>query len=139
MISKLEECFIPVVSFVFERHLIDAYEDALVLIDSMTGALKSVNPVYWSLIQIIFNENNFNDCFCDYWEEIFPVLDNMVLYDPKGFSAVRMHVAPAIKFIMSDLERFSEIERIIGSKLMITILISCKGCPIEQVQNIKYT
>ncbi|KAI3634639.1 hypothetical protein MIR68_007020 [Amoeboaphelidium protococcarum] len=126
LLNSLELACIPCLAFVLQKEVVEMYDDAFELFDSLQYQQKSISQNLWQLFDGVVGVLKLSGS--DFSEEIYPVLDNYVSY---GSSVVMSH--PQLQEQLVDLGRFMitqldmEDERVHGFRLFESLLMHCRG------------
>lgn len=88
IITQIEPIVVQIIVSIFQKELIDLYEEALNLVCTVSTA--AVSPDLWKVFEImyqVFNKDGF-----DYFTEMMPALHNFVTVDPEAFLSNQNHV-----------------------------------------------
>lgn len=130
MAASLEEVILPLLALVFERSIIDVYEETFELIDSITFARKSISPGLWALLPYL--HRTFTEVGSDYIQDMHTCLDNYIsygtglLFSPADQGKSLALLLDIIRTTMTD-ELFNEYDRVYGCKLMESLLLNGRG------------
>lgn len=130
--AQIETIVLPLVYMIFQRKIMDVYEEAFTLLDSLMYGQKAVSPAMWQLLEPIHMV--FKDCGSSYIPDMASTLDNYVSYGRDQLlanpAAVGM-IADMIRITMTDTD-FVESDWVHGCNLMEAFLLNCRGA-IDQL------
>lgn len=125
--SQIEEILLPLIFTMFQRKLMDVYEEVFSILDSLTYGQKKISPSMWQLLDSIFVV--FQNCGSSYIPDMATTLDNYISYgrdqivqNPKILSIF----VEIIKTIMTD-DDFVESDWVHGCNLMESLMLNCPG------------
>jgi hypothetical protein len=127
LVATMEEIILPLLAMVLDRRIIDVYEEAFELIDSITFSQKTISPALWALFPYIHRA--FKDVGADYIQDMQTTLDNMISYGSAILLANESYMKALLDIIKTTMtgEDFSEHDRVYGCKLMESLLLNCRG------------
>lgn len=127
ILREVERAVLPLVVFVFEREVMDLYEEAFELIGTLLFCLKEVSDRMWQLFPMI--NALFKVDPLEYLEEILPTLDNYIAYGKEVFIKdirMRMLLVEIVGMVMAA-EEAREADRIRGMQILECMMLNLVG------------
>jgi hypothetical protein len=127
LVTKMEEVVLPLLAMVLDRRIIDVYEEAFELIDSITFSRKHISPSLWTLFPFIHRA--FKDCGADYIQDMQTTLDNIISYGSTALMANTEYMNMLMDIVRTTMtsNEFSEYDRVYGCRLMESLMLNCRG------------
>ncbi len=127
IVAGLEEIVLPLIGMVLERRIIDVFEEAFELLDSITFTRKAISPALWALLPYIHKA--FKDAGSDFIQDMQTTLDNIISYGSAQLVADAAALGLIVDIVETTMtsEDFGEHERTYGCKLIESLLLNCRG------------
>ncbi|KTW31201.1 uncharacterized protein T551_01274 [Pneumocystis jirovecii RU7] len=117
----------PVIVIILETASVDLYAEIFEIINNCIFSVKKVSPIMWNIYELLYK--TFKNSGIDYIDEIFPVLDNYILYGRE-----QMISNPSYLIIIYDIietiftaEDLTTQDKIHGCKLIESVFFNLKG------------
>ncbi|KAI9016788.1 armadillo-type protein [Hyaloraphidium curvatum] len=126
VLARIEHVVVPLVSHILSQRLVDHFDDAFEIVDTLTHCTKTVSQGVWQVFELIFQA--IRDSSIDYIEEVLPVLDNIIAHGSTtlfGSHELRKMMLEIINVIMTE-EHLSDGDRICGCQLMESLMLHGK-------------
>ena len=126
MILALEPIVVQIVVRVFQKEMIDLYEETLTLIYTISSV--QVSPDLWRLFEMMYQIFN-KEGGMDYFVEMMPALHNFITVDPATFISNQHHVLAIYNMCKAVMEsnEVGEDAQTHAAKLLECLLFQFKG------------
>lgn len=127
VLCEVEAACIPLIRYTLKEEIVEIFDEAFELLDSIQFSLKVISNDQWDLFQVVYDV--FKTSGADFITEMFPSLDNYLNY---GTAHVTTH--PDVMNKMLDIylstmtsKTLSCSDRIIACKLADSMLLCLRG------------
>ncbi|KAG8903898.1 hypothetical protein FRB99_002598 [Tulasnella sp. 403] len=126
-IFEIQEHLVGIITETLKTKVIDLYDTAWDLVDTITFRTRSIAPGMWPVLRLTYDL--FKSTAMDYLEEILPGLCNFLLFGKEGFIQIPENTRMVLDIFSTALthEHLGEHDAIQGFKLSEAILLSLKG------------
>ncbi|KAI9004065.1 putative nonsense-mediated mRNA decay protein [Gaertneriomyces semiglobifer] len=129
ILAELETVVIPALVFVLEKRVLDLYQEAFEICETITFCRKQVSPIMWNLWPYIYSA--FKADAYDYIDEMSNTLDNYVSFGKDLFAnneEVKAQVYDIIETVLKPGEiRVSSTNRSRACDLVEAVLLNLRG------------
>ncbi|KAI0079480.1 ARM repeat-containing protein [Panus rudis PR-1116 ss-1] len=127
ILAQIQEIIIPIIVLTLENKLLDLYDNAFDLVDSLTFKMKRISPNMWPIFELTYKL--FMSEAVDFLDEMLPSLDNFVSYGTDVFRA-----RPDYRKMILDIyttsvtsDNLGENDAVNGCKLIESMLLNLRG------------
>lgn len=125
--AQLETILLPMIYTILSRKIMDVYEEAFALLDSLSYGQKCISPAFWQLLEPIYQV--FLDSGSSYIADMATTIDNYISYGNEQLVAnpQALHmIVEMIRITMTDGD-YVESDWVHGCNLMESLLLNCRG------------
>lgn len=125
--AQLETILLPMIYTILTRKIMDVYEEAFALLDSLTYGQKIISPAMWQLLEPIYQV--FVDAGSSYIADMATTIDNYISYGNEQLvaSPQALHmIVEMIRITMTDGD-YVESDWVHGCNLMESLMLNCRG------------
>ncbi|KAF9493565.1 ARM repeat-containing protein [Pleurotus eryngii] len=136
ILAQVQEVVIPVIMFTLQNKLLDLFDNAFDLVDSLTFKSRAISPNMWPIFEETYKL--FKAEAVDFLDEMLPSLDNFVSFGVDMFKSrpdYRQMVLDIYATAMTS-PQLGENDRVNGSKLAESILLNLRGTIDDALQPI---
>jgi importin-7 len=124
IMNQLEPIVLRVILKIYQKELIDLYEEALTLICTMSA--KNISPDLWKIYELMYQVFK-KDAF-DYFGDMMPALHNFVTVDPASFISNRNRILAMYDMCKTVMNGNADEEaESYAAKLLECIILQFKG------------
>ncbi len=126
-LAQLENILLPMLYTIFQRQVMDVYEEAFALLEGLTYGQKHISPALWQLVDLLYTV--FKNSGSSYIAEMATSLDNYISYG-HSFLIANPQVLAAfvdmLKICMTDAD-YVESDWVHACNLMESLMLHCRG------------
>ncbi|KAG0144277.1 hypothetical protein CROQUDRAFT_95287 [Cronartium quercuum f. sp. fusiforme G11] len=133
VLVQVEAASIPLIEYTLKQELVEIYDEALELLDSIQFALKAISNAQWLLFDIIYSI--FKTSGTDFISEMFPSLDNFITYGSDYLAANAEQRSKIFDIYLATItsKSLSCSDRTVACKLADSVLLCMKGNADEAI------
>ncbi|KAI0040287.1 ARM repeat-containing protein [Auriscalpium vulgare] len=127
ILAQVQEVVIPIIAFTLEHKILDLFDNAYALVDSLTFKTRAISPNMWPVFEHTYRL--FKSDAVDFLDEMLPALDNFVSYGTEMFKTradYRQMIADIYTTSMTS-DHLGEADRVHGSSLAESLLLNLRG------------
>ncbi|KAI8444049.1 armadillo-type protein [Phakopsora pachyrhizi] len=131
VLNKVQQSSLPLIVYTLKEGIIEIYDVALELLDSIQFASKAITTEQWSLFETIYDF--YKTAGPDLISEIFPVLDNFISYGSEVLSDRSDYFEKLLDIYVTSIcnPQLGSSDRVISCKLADSILL-CLGPRVDR-------
>ncbi|RDB14686.1 hypothetical protein Hypma_016434 [Hypsizygus marmoreus] len=136
ILAQVQEVIIPTIHYTLEHKIIDLFDNAYALADSLTFKTRSISPNMWPIFELTYKL--FKSDAVDFLEEMLPSLDNFISYGSDVIKARQDYKQSLVDIYTTSISnaQLGENDRVVGSKLAESILLNLRGSVDDFLQTI---
>ncbi|MBW0504093.1 hypothetical protein O181_043808 [Austropuccinia psidii MF-1] len=127
VLFQVEASSLPLIKYTFKEEIVEIYDEALELLDSIQFSLKAITKSQWEVFEILYGI--FKTSGADFVSEMFPSLDNFINYGARDLSMNPETINKFLDIYLTTMtsKSLSCSDRVVGCKLADSLLLCLKG------------